>query len=103
MRAAEVRVCSVWATIDACGNTLDAICVEEVPVPPERAHRLAEAAEVSVAVAAASTSLAGRMVATRWLVAALGFIEAEAFEAYQSAVEDLLLNPSAHQPWSAVA
>lgn len=101
--SAKVRVCSVWATVNANGQSINPVCIEEVPVDPERAHHLAEAPEVIVEIAAASTSLGGRMLATRWPVAALGFIEAEAIDAYTAAVEELRLNPSAHQPWSAAA
>lgn len=101
--SAEVRICSVWATVNFDGQPVNPVCVEEVPVSPEHAHQLAEAPEVTVEVAAASSTLGGRMIATRWLIGALGFIEAEAIDAYTAAVDELRLNPSAHQPWSAAA
>lgn len=96
----EVKVYAVWAVVDENGIALDSITIREEPTTPEHAHRLAEAPEVSIRVQSA-WGIKGRMVAMSWQVAAVGFIEAEAIDAYDAAVEELLLNLSAHQPWSA--
>lgn len=81
-----VRVWGVSSTISEAGRR-DPHC-EPVDVPPDKAHELAEAPVVEKKIVGRRVHI-GNFIETFWQISALGFIEAEAIEAHDRAVEEL--------------
>lgn len=65
------------------------ILFESMLVTPEEAHQLADGPVTSTEVTRKEPLLGDKWMPTAWTVCAVGFVEVEAFEAHDQAVENL--------------